>query len=439
VLALAGVGVLTVAALGSPWLALAVVLCDGALLAAAWWDFRRARATRIEARRSWPPLLVQGGQAEIAVEIANRSDRPVRLLCREGLHPALAPAPQRRALELAPRGAALWRLRLQPRRRGVHEVLPLTVRVRGPLGLAWAQRDLIGPQPCRVYPQVRWEGRVGSLLALAQRHELGSVPAHLAAHGGELYGLREYRPGDPRGSIHWKATARHGRLVSRELTWERSGRLVILLDCARAMAAQDVGRSKLDWALAAALALARVASARGDQVLIAAFSNRILQAVKLAPGGAGVGNLYRTLFDVEAELVEPAYDLAAEWVLRGGGRRSTVVLFSSAVDLGAAELLREALMWLELRHRPILVNLEDPELQALAFGAPESVPEAFAKAAALGIVAENRKLARRLRRQGVRVVAVPADRLAVEAIDAYLAVFARNGGRLAGARRAAVC
>lgn len=433
-LALAGVSVLVVAALGSPWLALLVVICDGALLAAAWWDYRRARATAIEGRRTWPPLLVQGGQAEVAVEVTNRSCRPVHMLCREGLHPALAAAPERRSFEVGPGSSARWSLRLAPRRRGTHEVLPLTVRLRGPWGLAWAQRDLIGPHTCRVYPQVRWEGRVGALLALAQRHELGSVPAGLAAHGGEVYGLREYRPGDPRSSIHWKATARHGRLVSRELTWERGGRLVILLDCARALAAQDAGRSKLDWALAASLALARVASGRGDQVLVAAFSNRILRAVKLAPGGAGVRELYRALFDVEAELVEPAYDLAAEWVLRGGGRRSTVVLFSSVVDLGAAELLREGLRRLELRHRPILVNLEDPELQALAFGPPEGVPGAFAKAAALGIVTENRRLARRLRRQGVRVLSVPSDRLALEAIDAYLATLASRGaGRIATA------
>lgn len=434
-LALAAVAVLVVAALGSPWVGLLVVLGDGALVAAAWWDFRRARATPLVGCRRWPPLLVQGCRAEVDVEIANPSRRRVRVLCREGLHPALAAAPERRQFDLPPGGTARWRLTVQPRRRGTHEAMPLSVRLRGPWGLAWAERDLVGSQPCRVYPQVRWEGRVGALLALAQRHELGSVPAGTATCGGEVYGLREWRAGDPRSAINWKATARHGRLVSRELTWERGGRVVILLDSARALAAQDGGRSKLDWALAAALALARVASGRGDRVVVAAFSNRIVRAVQLAPGGASVGELYRAFFDLEAELVEPAFDLAAEWVLRRGGRRSTVVLFSSVVDLGAAEPLREALGRLEARHRPILVNLEDPELGALAFGLPPGVPEAFAKAAALGIVAENRRLARRLRLLGVRVLSVPAERLALAAIDAYLATLARRGaGRAAEPR-----
>ncbi|MGV8039318.1 MAG: hypothetical protein AB2L07_04340 [Thermoanaerobaculaceae bacterium] len=174
-------------------------------------------------------------------------------------------------------------------------------------------------------------------------------------------------------------------------------------------------------------------------MLLAAFSNRILRAVKLAPGGVGVRELYRALFDVEAELVEPGYDLAAEWVLRGGGRRSTVVLFSSVVDLGAAELLREALTASGAAAPPDpRPTSRTPELQALAFGPPEGVPGAFAKAAALGIVAENRRLARRLRRQGVRVVSVPADRLALGAIDAYLATLAgRGAGRIAMATQAA--
>lgn len=433
---------LAVAALGSLWIGLLVLLADAVLIAAAWWDFRRAATTRLAARRVWPPLLVQGVAAELVVELTSGSDRTIRVQVREGLHPAVAASPARAVFDLAARAGVRWSLAIRPSRRGAHTLLPLSARLRGPWGLAWAQRDLLPQAGCRVYPQVRWEGRVGALLALAQRHELGSIPMGMAGHGGETYGLRQYQPGDPLGTIHWKATARHGRLVSRELTWERGARVVIGVDCARAMSALDSGRSKLDWALAAALALARVASGRGDTVRLVAFSNRVVRTVRVAPGGNGVREAYAALFDLEAERVEPAYDLAAEWVLRSGERHSTVVLLSSVVDLGAAELLREALLRLELRHRPILVNLMDPELQGLAFGVPSTVPEVFAKTAALGILLENRNLARRLRRHGVRVVSVPADRLALEAIDTYLSLFAtatRSAGSTRSARLAGIC
>ena len=65
-------------------------------------------------------------------------------------------------------------------------------------------------------------------------HKLFEDPTRIA-------GVREYQYGDPLSRVHWKATARHGRMVSREDTWERSARLVILLDCARTMASTASG------------------------------------------------------------------------------------------------------------------------------------------------------------------------------------------------------
>lgn len=54
---------------------------------------------------------------------------------------------------------------------------------------------------------------------------------------------------------------------------------------------------------------------------------------------------------------------------------------------------------------------------------PRDAPEAFAQVAALEIALANRKLGRTLRRAGVRVVSTAADRLALEALEAYLAMF----------------
>jgi uncharacterized protein (DUF58 family) len=299
-------------------------------------------------------------------------------------------------------------------------------RVRGPWGLAWRQLELLPAEQRRVFPQVRWEGKVGHLVLLAHRRLLGQHPQRLQGAGSEVYALREYLRGDPPGKIHWKAAARHGRLITREETWEHGARLVILLDAARTMSGRDGERSKLDHALAAALALVRVAAARGDTVSLVAFADRVERTVRVH-GAHQVEQAYASLYDLEAQLVEPAFDLAA---MRAGeieSRRSTVVLFTSVVDLAAADLLRQAVLRLERRHRPILINLEDPELIGLARGAPKNVAQAFAKVSALEIQLANRRLATELRHAGVRVVNAAADRLALEALEAYLALF--EGGR----------
>ncbi|HSK79246.1 MAG TPA: DUF58 domain-containing protein [Thermoanaerobaculia bacterium] len=412
-------------------LAWAALGLDAVIVLAAVVDFRRAAATPLQAERTWPPLLVQGAPAEINVSVETASPRRVTVLLREGLHAGVAESPIRRLVEISGPGEIRWTYTLVPRRRGEHRLAPLSARVLGPWKLAWAQRDLLPGDAVRVYPQVRWEGKVGQLLTQAQRQRMGQIPLRLHGAGTEPYALREYLPGDPLAKIHWKATARHGRPVSREDTWERSARLVVLLDCARTMASLDSRRSKLDYALAAALALTRVAAGRGDRVTLLAFAERVLRTVRVRSGGRGASQAYAALYDVEARLVEPAYDLAAEAVAGLESRSATIVLFTSVVDLAAAELLKESLLSLGRRHRALLVNLEDPELRALASNEPADPAQAFAQVASLEILLANRRLARHLRRGGVRVVSSPADRLALEALEAYLAFYSRAGASAA--------
>jgi uncharacterized protein (DUF58 family) len=424
---LAAATALSIAGVLQPSLVGVVVALDLLLVAAVAVDaWRLRREPGVQATRHWPDLLTQGNAAEVVVELQAEAGRALSLRLRDALHPGLAAAPQRQAFSLEPGRVVRWTYAIEPRRRGEHASGPLIARVLGPWRLWWRQMTLLPPEPRRVYPRMRWDGKVGHLLMLAHRHALGRNPQRFQGLGSELYALREYLPGDPPNRIHWKASARHGRLISREDTWERGARLVVLLDCGRSMSGRDGDRSKLDHALAAALALARVAAGRGDTVTIAAFAERTLRTLRVHAGHSSLQAAYAALYDLEARLVEPAYDLAASHAIALEARRSTVVLFTSVVDLAAAELLRQAVLRLEKRHRPILINLEDPELVQLAHGEPAGEAEAFAKVAALEIVLANQRLALELRHAGIRVVNAAADRLALEALEAYLAMFAER-------------
>ena len=127
-----------------------------------------------------------------------------------------------------------------------------------------------------------------------------------------------------------------------------------------------------------------------------------MRSVRVRSGGRGVGLAYEALYDVEALLAEPAYDLAAEAAFDVESRSATAVLFTSVVDLAAAELLRESMLRLGRRHRALLLNLEDPELRRLAAVAPETPAQAFAQVASLEIQLANRRLAfDRLRDRGM--------------------------------------
>jgi len=416
-------------------------VADGALLLATLVDWLLSRRFRLSARRAWPETLTQlhpsSGEAErtrlaLEIEAPRRPAVTATIEVEESLHPALARTPWRRRLALGPRRR--FEIPLEPSRRGLHRAGPLTARVLGPLGLCWAQRRLLGPESVAVYPRMRWGGRVGRLLALAQRHELGLVTLDRRGLGGEIYALRRYQPGDPRTRIHWKATARRGFLVTREDTWERGRPMVVLLDCGRAMSTVEEGLTKLDHSLAASLALIRLAAGHGDQITVVAFSDRIQRTVRVRPSTAGLALAYRQLYDLEARPVESLYDLAAETVLQMTLPRSTVMVLTSVVDLATAEILQEALRRLRRRHRPVLVNLEDASVRRLAEAAPADSAEAYAKLAALEILLRNRDLATELRRRGIPAVAAPADRLALESLETYLEMLRPGpGARRTGA------
>lgn len=417
---LAAATLLLVGSVVAPTLSAWAAAIDVTLLLLFLVDLRRARATSVSATRKWPPMLFQGQPATLEIELHNRTRRALRIALREGLAPALASSPARAEMLIGPLAAGRWEIRLEPRRRGDHRTGPLTARLLGPWKLAWSQRQLLAGERRSVYPRIRWGGSVGRLLVLAHRRQIGRMPQRQQGTGGEIYGLREYLPGDPLNQLHWKATARHARPISREESWERGLRLLILLDTARSMATEYDGRSNLDHALAASLALGRVAAARGDQVTLAAFSNRLRREVVIGSGPRDVSRAYTRLYDLQAELTNPAYELAAEYALRHGGRGVIVVLMSSIADVVVTEIVRDCLLRVRRRHRPILINLIDARLAQLLDEPARDAATAFARLSALEISLANQRLAERLRRSGVRLVNSRADRLGISTLSSYL-------------------
>ena len=62
------------------------------------------------------------------------------------------------------------------------------------------------------------------------REPEASLPVPRAGSGNELFGVREYRPGDSLRRIHWPSSARHGELVVREYEPPGVQSLAICLD-----------------------------------------------------------------------------------------------------------------------------------------------------------------------------------------------------------------
>ena len=111
-------------------------------------------------------------------------------------------------------------------RRGVHAFDGFEVGTRFPFGFFSKSRRHGVQDELIVFPRVV---PVGTLLADLEDGE-GESQAGRPGPGTEFHGLRDYREGDGARSIHWKRSARTGRLVVREVEREASRRLRLVLN-----------------------------------------------------------------------------------------------------------------------------------------------------------------------------------------------------------------
>lgn len=402
---------------GWSWIAVGL---DLVILIAAFVDFRLCRRLRPGVNRFLPATLHQGEKASVCIELTNPTRRPLRVRLRDLLCTELTRDPFNSVQMLAPRSRTEWKFEIVPRRRGKAELAPVAIRVLGPLGLTWREFSCALDQVVRVLPRAHFEGKTGLVLRTALERRLGANPLQSRGLSNELYALREYQSGDDYRHIHWKQTARLNRPFVREHTWEQHQQIVIMVDCGRTMASLAHGYSKLDHALASILALMRVIVAQQDAATLVLFSKEILKVVRVDRRTRSFASVFDRVYQQSADLEEPNYADVAAWCARKIPRRSLVILATSVIDLLSADILGRALFGLAARHRPLLVNLEDPELLSCYESIPSDVVGGYAKASAMSIVESNRSLGTRLRAQGVEVLTTPASLLTISVIQGYL-------------------
>ena len=111
--------------------------------------------------------------------------------------------------------------------RGVHAIGRLRVETTWPLGLLRASREITGPRELVVFP------KPAALPKVRRRSELlAALSGEALAAPGDLgpVGLRDFRDGDEARRVDWRASARRGDLIVRELEAEGGPGFEICLD-----------------------------------------------------------------------------------------------------------------------------------------------------------------------------------------------------------------
>ena len=127
-------------------------------------------------------------------------------------------------LHLAPRESGSCFTVVRPRRRGPIGSAGIRISTTYPFGFARKSIVIEEPSTFLALPEVL-PVELG-LRGGGGRGELERSPK--AGHGNELRGLRDFRPGDANRDLHWKVSARRGRMIARE--WEAESARVAWVD-----------------------------------------------------------------------------------------------------------------------------------------------------------------------------------------------------------------
>jgi len=304
------------------------VLAAAVLSAVAASLFAGRGVGRLEVGRVAPPHATVGDDVVVELELCNRGRAGLFLVRIEDRFAALAPVTV--VYEDVPAGERVTAsARTTANRRGRFDSGRLVASTGWPFGFFRSVRELDVESTFVVLPR-SVELRSFPLLepssypaeALHERARIGA--------GLDYLGVREYRPGDPLRLVHWRSTARRGRLVVREYGEEALSRVAILLAGAET---GDPPDSSFEALVTAAASIALYALATGHPVDLYRASSGGIEQVR-APDRRELLEWLATAEPCD-EPLRGLVDAAAPRV----GRRGTMVLLSPSRGRTASGLV----------------------------------------------------------------------------------------------------
>src|SRR5947209_15457383 len=413
---------------GRPALRWLTLLFDAGLFAAAFLDSRASRLPGgLEIVREFGGRFHIGAETEVRVRVGNHTPRAFKLKVKDEYPPELLLlSPREAELSVGPQESLSLAYALKPPRRGRFEFGRVAVRHVSRLGLVWLEERAGEATAVKVYPNIR-RAREAELKALGARSLVAAQRrAAWRGEGRDFESLREYVPGDELRHVSWSATARRGRLTTRQYQIERDQTVVVALDAGRLMTARIEDESKFDTAIHAALALMSAARRAGDHAGLIVFGRRVRAFVPPSKGREQVDAVLEALHAVEPELIEPSYTRAFEFIAANCKRRSFVVVLTDPVAEEGPRGLRPSLRILRPRHLPLVTTIADRDLRASVRDAPAGVHELFTQSVAEEIMLQRESALRPVEAPGGLALDVTTAALVPALLETYIRVKERG-------------
>jgi uncharacterized protein (DUF58 family) len=231
-------------------------------------------------------------------------------------------------------------------RRGLYRVDAVYLEALSPWGMWQVRRKDDAAMEIRAYPNLR---RPDDLKALRQGMS-GAHSMRQIGRGREFEKLREYLPGDGFDEIHWKATARRGRPITKVFQVERTQEVYVILDASRLSARPAGNETTLERSISAGLIVGAAAEKRGDLFGLAAFSDTLDAFVRARNGKAHYAACRDAIYQLHPKAVSPDFDEIAMFLRLRLRRRALLLFLTSLDDPVLAENFARATKLLARRH-----------------------------------------------------------------------------------------
>lgn len=341
--------------------------------------------------------------------------------------------------------------RCTPTRRGLYRLERCYLETDSPLGF-WATRVGVPVQAeVRVYPNL-WRERKNLAALFLRRGNFGIHAQRQVGQGRDFEKLREYLHGDPLNEIHWKATAKRGRPVTKVFQIEKTQEVYVLIDASRLSArdsrfqVQDskfatrgrlpdalnveseiLNSSVLERFVTAALVVGLAAEQQGDLFGLLTFGDRVQSFVRAGGGQAHYGACRDALYTLQPQLVTPDFDNLCTFARLNLRRRALLLVLTSLDDPMLAESFLKHVDLISRNHL-VLVNVLRPAGAQPLFGDSNaaSVNDLYERLGGHIRWHNLRELERTLQRRGVGFAQLDDERLAADLVTQYLNVKRRQ-------------
>jgi uncharacterized protein (DUF58 family) len=413
---------------GRPILGWVALTYDLAIIAGAIFDAWNSKLSKgVHIERHFGGRFAVNAETEVRIEIANHTPRDISLIVKDEHPPQMKLSGARAArLNVDGQTSASLVYSLTPPKRGQFQFGRIAVRYLSRWRLAWRDTFAGEATTVKVYPNMR-RAREAELKALGARSFVAARrKSQWRGEGRDFESMRDYVRGDEMRHISWTATARRGKLVTRQYQMERDQTILIALDAGRLMTARIENETKLDSAVNAALALMSAAARAGDNAGLLVFGRRIKAFLPPKRGAEHLDAALEALHAIEPEMIEPSYSRAFEFISANSRRRSLVVVLTDLVDEEGSSELLSSLKLLRPRHLPLVVTIADRDLKAVVRESPENEREMFTQSVAEEIIHLREAALRLVESQGGLALDVTAAALAPKLLETYLRVKERG-------------